>query len=110
MANKSREKQLKVLGQVKLTEEQRTLIAQNLDSPFFKLISEVILPSRVNQISLTAISTAQTLEDLWYQKGKAVEAEWLSKYLHKQAENIDNIDFSNDTENEIAADDDDPEV
>ena len=109
MSSKQRDKQLKVLGQTKLTEEQRTLIAQNLDTPFFKLISEVILPSRVNRLSLTAVSAAATLEDLWFYKGRVAEAEWLGGYLTKQAENIDDVDFSNDSENDIEAQDDDPE-
>lgn len=104
-----RSKQLKKLGQQKLTEEQRVLIAENINTPFFKLLTEVVMPSRVNQLALTTVSVAMTEQDLWYYKGRVAEADWLAGYLKKQIENVDDTDFSNDSDEsgDISADDDD---
>lgn len=107
---KDRETQLKKIGQTKLTEEQRILIAQNLDTPFFKLIEQIILPSRATQLAMTSISTAQTESDLWYYKGRLAEAGWLRKYLKDQSENIDDTDYENNDGDDIDAEDDDPEA
>jgi hypothetical protein len=108
----TRKKQLQKLGQVKLTEEEKVLIAANINSPFFKLIAEKILPSRVNQLSLTCVSVAQDDKDLWNYKGRVAEADWLPKYLEKQIANVDDTDFSNDSDEsgEIAAEDDDNDL
>lgn len=99
-------KPLKKIGQVKLTDEQKELIAANIDSPFFKLISQIIVPSRVNQISITCVSAAQTNEDLWFYKGRVAEADWLPKYLFEQIAKIDKTDYSNSDDDEISAEDD----
>ena len=99
-------KPLKKIGQVKLTDEQKELIAANIDTPFFKLLSQIIVPSRVTQISLTCVSAAQDNNDLWYYKGRVAEADWLPKYLQQQIANIDTTDYSNEEDDDIDAEDD----
>jgi hypothetical protein len=101
---------IKKIELVKLTEEERVLIAENIDSPFMKLLLNKILPSRVTNVALTCISAAQDDNDLWYYKGMVYEAKWLPKFLQDQIENVDDADYENvdDEEGEIDAKDDNP--
>lgn len=91
MSDKKPRIKIKV-GQIKLTEHDKTVIASNLDSEFFKIIATKILPKRLIQVSLTSLAIAQNGEDLWFHKGKYSEVDWLKKFLEEQAANIDSDD------------------
>lgn len=86
---------IKKIELVKLTEEERVLIAENIDSPFMKLLLNKILPSRITNVALTCISAAQDANELWYYKGMVYESKWLPKFLQNQIENVDDADYDN---------------
>lgn len=96
----------------KLTEEERILIAEQLDSPLMKLLAEKIIPARATQLALTCVSAAMTEQDLWFYKGRVAEADWLPGYLNRQVEGIDDTDVNyengDDEQGEIGALDDNP--
>lgn len=110
MGKKQRKIEIKKFQMPKLTEEERVLIAQNLDSPLVKLIASKIIPGRATQLALTCVSAAQGESDLWFYKGRVAEAEWLMGYLSKAAEGTDDAEYNTNTdeEGEIDASDDTP--
>lgn len=107
---KQRKLELKKFEMPKLTEAERTLIAQNIDSPLMKLLANKIIPARAQQLALTCVSAAQSNEDLFFYKGRVAEADWLPKYLNKAANGTDDAEYNTNTdeEGEIDAQDDMP--
>jgi hypothetical protein len=112
MAKKQRKIQLEKFKMPKLTEEERTLIAQNLDSPFVKLLATKIIPGRAQQLALTCVSAAQNEQDLWFYKGRVAEADWLPHYLNTIVEGNDDAEYNTNTDEdgEIDAKDDSPDT
>lgn len=96
MANKK--KQPQKIGQIKLTDHQREVIAQGVDSEFFKIIRDVIIPQRVTQIALTNIGASQDDKDLFFYKGMVHLAEWFPGFLIGEAEKVDDAVYENDEE------------
>lgn len=110
MNKKKKRMELAKFQMPKLTEEERTLIAQNLDSPLMKLLAAKIIPARATQLALTCVSAASDSNQLWFYKGRVAEADWLPKYLNKAAEGTDDAEYNTNTdeEGEVDATDDTP--
>lgn len=96
MANKK--KQSTKIGKIQLTDHQREVIAQGVDSEFFKIIRDVIIPQRVTQIALTNLSAAQDAETLWFYKGMSHLATWFPDFITGEAEKVDDAVYENDEE------------
>lgn len=99
-------KQPRKIAKIELTPHEREVIAEGVNSEFFKIIEEKILPQRRVQISLTAIEADQSMEDIWYHRGMLFMCQWLPKFMNSETENmdldrIDNDDDSIDAEDEI---------
>lgn len=98
-------KQARKLPRVDLTPEERDIIAEGVQTEFFKIISEKILPQRRVQLSLTAIEADQNMEDIWYHRGMIAMCKWLPGWMHGQVAKIDTDKYDNDDE-DISAEDD----
>jgi hypothetical protein len=99
-------KQPRKIGKIQLTEAQRELIAGNVDSEFFKLITDVIIPARMTQIALTSLHASQNAEDLKYYQGMTYLMTWFGSFITGEAEKVDTTDYENDD----AEDDDDTDI
>ena len=91
-------KQPHKIGAIKLTDHQREVVAAGVDSEFFKIIRDVIIPQRVTQIALTNLSAAQDAETLWFYKGMSHLATWFPDFLAGEAEKLDEAVYENDEE------------
>jgi len=91
-------KQPAKIGEIRYTDIQKEIIAQGVETEFFRIISRVIRPKRVTKIAMTLLSAGASEQDLWYQKGKANEAEWLIKELVRVAEDYNKKQLDADTE------------
>ena len=81
----SKKKAAPKIGAIRLTENQRAIIAQSIDSDFFLLIANVLRPKRQTQIAVTALNVSQDDKDLMFYKGKSSEADWFVKFLKDTA-------------------------
>lgn len=89
-------KQPQKIGQIKLTDRQREVIAAGVDSEFFKLIRDVIIPQRVTQIALTSLGASMDEHDLFFYKGMSHLATWFPEFLAGEAEKLDDAVYEND--------------
>lgn len=94
------------IGKIELSDEQREIIARNVDSEFFKIIVDVIIPQRVTQIALTTVAADQSVEDLFYHKGMVHVCDWFYGFITGEAEKVDTTDYGNDDDGPEAEDDD----
>ena len=102
----ARKQSRRKIGKIELTDEQREIIARNVDSEFFKVIVDVIIPQRITQIALTAIAADQSEADLFYHKGMVHVCDWFYGFITGEAEKVDTTDYGNDDEDVDAEDDD----
>lgn len=103
---KTRKKQPSKIGAIKLTDHQREVIAQNVDSEFFKIMRDVVIPQRVTQIALTLLHGGQDDKDLSFYKGMAHLATWFPDFITGAAESVDTATYDNDEDDSIDATDD----
>lgn len=101
---KKRKQPLKI-GAIKLTDEQREIVAKGVDSEFFKIITEVIIPQRETQLALTLLHAGQDEKDLLFFKGQLRVCTWFGPFIAGEAEKIDDAVYENDGD-EISAEDD----
>lgn len=94
------------LAEIKLTPHERDVIAEGVNSEFFKIISTKVLPQRRIQLALTAIEADQRMEDIWYHRGMMYMCKWLPDWLSQETVNVDTAKYDNDDE-EIDAEDED---
>ena len=102
----ARKQSRRKIGKIELTDEQREIIARNVDSEFFKVIVDVIIPQRVIQLALTAIAADQTETELFYHKGMVHVCDWFPGFITGEAEKVDTTDYGNDDDGPDAEDDD----
>ncbi len=102
---KKRKQPLKI-GEVKLTDHQREVVAQGVDSEFFKILTDVIIPQREVQLALTLLHAGVDDKDLYFYKGMLHLINWFGPFLKGEAEKIDDAVYENDEEGEIDAKDD----
>lgn len=100
-----RKKPLKI-GEIKLTDHQREVIAQGVDSEFFKIITDVVIPQREVQLALTLLHGGVDGTDLYFYKGMLHLINWFGPFLNGEAEKIDEAIYENDEEGTIEAVDD----
>jgi hypothetical protein len=89
-------KQPPKIGDIKLTDHQREVIAQGIDSEFFQIIRDVIIPQRVTQIALTLLHGGQNAEDLFFYKGMTHLTTWFPDFISGEAEKVDTAQYEND--------------
>ena len=102
---KKRKQPLKI-GEVKLTDHQREVVAQGVDSEFFKILTDVIIPQREVQLALTLLHAGVDDKDLYFYKGMLHLINWFGPFLKGEAEKIDDAVYENDAEDDISAKDD----
>lgn len=108
MANKQkqpRKKSVKI-GEIKLTDHQREVIAQGVDSEFFKIITDVVIPQREVQLALTLLHAGQDDKDLFFYKGMLHLITWFGPFLKGESDKVDDAVYDNDEEGTIDAVDD----
>lgn len=86
------------IGNIRLTEVQREIIAVGIESDFFKVIEKVIAPKRRVKIALTSLEIAQDQPELFYYKGMAYEANWLVRFLKEEAAKYNKANLDADTD------------
>lgn len=100
-----KKKQPLKIGQIKLTDHQREVIAAGVDTEFFKIITDVIIPQRVTQIALTNLGASMDEKDLYFYKGMSHLASWFPDFLTGEAEPVDDAVYENDGDDADAEDD-----
>lgn len=73
------------IGDIKLNDAQKQMVAEFVESDMFKLIKNVIRPKRQIRIGQTGIRGAQDESDLFYYKGMLFESDWLPTHLEQVA-------------------------
>ena len=86
------------IGNIRLTDTQREIIAVGVESDFFKVIAQAIIPKRQVKIALTALNVAQDSTDLFYYKGMSYEQDWLIRFLQDEAKKYNNTNLDADTD------------
>lgn len=89
MATKARSEKEDSIGKLKLTEAQAQLIAEGVQTDFFKLLEKVVFPNRRHQISLTLLNMGETQEDMWRYKGMAFEGQRIVNLLKEAAKDYE---------------------
>jgi len=100
-----KKKQSPKIGEIKLTDHQREVIAANIDSEFFKILTDVVIPQREVQLALTLLHAGQDDKDLFFYKGMLHLVNWFGPFLKGEAEKIDEAVYENDGD-DISAEDD----
>lgn len=106
--NKRKKQPLKI-GKINLTDHEKEVIAANVDSEFFKIITEKIIPQREVQIALTLLHGGGDEKDLYFYKGMLHLMTWFPKFIIGEAKNIDTAIYENDEDgDDLDARDDTP--
>lgn len=106
---KKRNHQPQKIGKINLTDHEREVIAANVDSEFFKIITEKIIPQREVQIALTLLHAGQDEKDLFFYKGMLHLTAWFSKFIIGEADSVDIAIYENDEDgDDLDARDDTP--
>ena len=97
------------IGKITLSDHDREIIAANVDSEFFKIITEKIIPQREIQIALTLLHAGQDEKDLFFYKGMLHLTDWFPKFIIGEAQNVDVAIYENDEDgDDLDARDDTP--
>lgn len=106
---KKRNHQPQKIGKITLTDHEREIIAANVDSEFFKIITEKIIPQREVQIALTLLHAGQDEKDLFFYKGMLHLTVWFPKFIVGEANDVDITIYENDQDgDDLDARDDTP--
>ena len=107
MANKKKQprKSPVKIGEIKLTDHEREVIAANVDSEFFKIITKKIIPQREIQLALTLLHAGQDDKDLFFYKGMLHLITWFPGFLAGEADKVDLAEYDNDEDDVDATDD-----
>ncbi len=97
-------KQPQKIAAIKLTPEQRDIIAEGIESEFFKIIAETILPQRRIQLALTLAEADQSMEEVFYHRGMIRLCKWLPQWMKGEVAHVDSGKYDNEDE-EVSADD-----
>lgn len=96
----------KKLGKIELSEAQKAILVDPAHKEFLDLLTDVILPQRIDQIALTALYAAQDVLDLRRYQGMAHLGNWFRNFLLGEAEKIENeLEFDDTTDDDLADDD-----
>ena len=106
MAKQKKTNQRK-LAEINLTAKEREILAEGVNSEFFKIIQEKILPQRRVQLALTAIEAEQRMEDIWYHRGMMYMCKWLPDWISGKVAKVDaDATYDNDDDSVGAEDED----
>lgn len=104
-----RKKQPQKIGKINLTGHEKEVIAANVDSEFFKIITEKIIPQREVQIALTLLHGGMDERDLYFYKGMLHLMDWFPKFIVGEAKEVDIAIYENDEDgDDLDARDDTP--
>ena len=95
-----KKKQPLKIGQIKLDDHQREVVAAGVDSEFFKII-----PQRETQLALTLLHGGVDEKDLYFYKGMLHLINWFGPFLEGEAEKVDDAVYDNDGDDADAEDD-----
>ena len=93
---KRKNKQPQKIGKITLSNHDMEVIAANVDSEFFHIITEKIIPQREVQIALTLLHAGQDEKDLFFYKGMLHLVDWFPKFIAGQAQDVDIAIYEND--------------
>ena len=93
------------IGKIELTDHEREVIAANVDSEFFQIITKRIIPQREVQLALTLLHAGQDDKDLFFYKGMLHLINWFPGFIQGQAEGVDADNYDNEDEDVSASDD-----
>lgn len=88
------------IGAIQLTDQQKQVIAEGVETEFFKTIARVVRPKRQVRVALLAVNAAQEERDLWFYKGMSGELDWLVNFLTGEADKWNKKNLDADTEGE----------
>lgn len=88
----------KTVGKLDLTPKQKEIIAQGVETDFFKVLRDVVVPKREIEIALTSLSTGQNEQDLWYHKGMSTGMTRLMAVLKQVADEYNKTNGDADTD------------
>lgn len=74
------------IGEIQLTAKQKEIVAEGVESEFFKIIKNIIRPQRQTQIAVTAINAAFDKPEFYMYKGQSKEWDRLVKVLQDEAD------------------------
>lgn len=89
------------LKKFKLTDGEKSAIAQLVESDGFKVLAKRIIPQRELQIALTNISMGNTERDLWYNKGMVYENSKLLAMIQDVADEYNKKQLDEDATDEV---------
>ena len=109
MATTKKRKSPPKIGEIKLTDHELEVPAANVDSEFFKIITEKIIPQREVQIALTLLHGGMDEKDLYFYKGMLHLTDWFPKFITDQMKAVDIAIYENDEDgDDLDARDDRP--
>ena len=86
------------IGKIKLTPKQQQVVAEGVETEFFKVISNIIRPERQVQLGLMALNMVPTVENLHEQRGRTNEWDQVISILRKIADEYNKTNGDADTE------------
>jgi hypothetical protein len=100
MSGKSTTRNAPKIGEIRLTDQQKQIIAEGVETEFFKVLARVVRPKRQTRVALLAVNAAQDEKDLWFYKGMSGELDWLIRHMEDVAAkwNKQNLDADTDGE------------
>lgn len=99
-----KKKQPPKLGEIKLTDEERAILTEGINSEFFKIIQTKILPQRRVQLALTIAEADHDMLDVQYHRGMIRMCAWLPDYMTGDSVKVDTAKYDNDDETDDAED------
>ena len=99
MATTKKKKPQKI-GEIQLTPHELEVIASNIDSEFFQIITKRIIPQREVQVALTLLHGGVDEKDLYFYKGMLHLIDWFPKFIAGKAQEAEEAIFENDEEGE----------
>lgn len=96
MANK--QKQPQKIGRIELTDREREIIAEGVNSEFFKILIKKVIPQREIQLALTLLHAGQDTNDLFFYRGMLHLINWFGPFLKGEAEKVDEAVYENNEE------------
>lgn len=86
------------VGKLDLTPKQRQIIAEGVETDFFKVLRDIVVPKREIEVALTSLATGLTQDDLWYHKGMSAGMTRLLAALKQVADEYNKTNGDADTD------------
>lgn len=86
------------LGQVKLTDKQKEIIAQGVETEFWKIISKSLRIQRQTRLAVELVNVMPSVENMHHYRGLSQGWDDVIKQVEKQAKEYNEINLDADTE------------